>query len=142
MAATSQSAVARYEKNAVVPSVSTLERLLAVCGARLVLSSEWADVLSGLNSSTVRRRRRELLEIARRHGIRNMRLFGSTAKGHARPDSDVDLLVDLQPGRTLLDLSAFRREASDLLGQSVDVATIEMLREPVRLEAQRDAVSV
>jgi hypothetical protein len=49
--------------------------------------------LSGPNGSIVRRYRRELLAIARQHGARNLRVFGSTARGQARPDSDVDLLV-------------------------------------------------
>ena len=142
MAGTSQSAVARYETSAAVPSMSTLDRLLATCGVRLVLSTETAHQLSGLNGSNVRRYRRELLAIARRHGARNLRVFGSTARGQARPDSDIDLLVDLEPSGTLLDLAAFRREASDLLGQPVDVATIDMLREPARTEAERDAIPI
>ena len=50
--------------------------------------------------------------------------------------------MDLEPGRTLLDLVGLRREAGELLGVEVDVATPEMLREPVRAEAERDAVPV
>lgn len=142
MARTSQSAVARYETGAAVPSVATLERLLATCGVRLVISTEAASRLSRLNDSTVRRHRRELLAIARRHGARNLRVFGSMARGEARPDSDVDLLVDLEPGRTLLDLAALTREAAEALGLPVDVATIDMLREPARSQAQRDSIPV
>ncbi|MEA2311559.1 MAG: uncharacterized protein QOE28_1527 [Solirubrobacteraceae bacterium] len=90
----------------------------------------------------MRRHRRELIALARRHGARNLRLFGSRARGEERSDSDVDLLVDLDPGGTLLDLAALRREASELLGRDVDVATPDTLREPVRREAERDAVPV
>jgi predicted nucleotidyltransferase len=90
----------------------------------------------------VRRHRRELLDVARRHGARNLRVFGSVARGQARPDSDVDLLVDLEPGRTLLDLVALRREASAVLGRRADVFTADMLREPARRSAGRDAVPV
>ncbi len=71
-----------------------------------------------------------------------MRVFGSTARGEAGPESDVDLLVDMEPGRTLLDLIALRREASALLGVDVDIATPDTLREAVLREAQRDAVPV
>ena len=71
-----------------------------------------------------------------------MRVFGSTARGEAGPESDVDLLVDMEPGRTLLDLIALRREASALLGVDVDIATSDTLREAVLREAQRDAVPV
>jgi predicted nucleotidyltransferase/DNA-binding XRE family transcriptional regulator len=142
MAGTSQSAVARYETGAAVPSLSTLERLLAACGERLIVSAEPAERLSLLNGTAVRQRRRELLAIARRHGARNVRVFGSTARGQARPDSDIDLLVDLDPGRTLLDLVALRRELSEALGAPVDVATTDMLREPARIEAERDAIPI
>jgi predicted nucleotidyltransferase len=83
-----------------------------------------------------------LLNLARRHGARNVRVFGSTARGEAGPESDVDLLVDMEPGRTLLDLVALRRETSALLGVDVDVATPDTLREAVRREAERDAVPV
>jgi predicted nucleotidyltransferase/DNA-binding XRE family transcriptional regulator len=142
MAGTSQSAIARYETGAAAPSVATLERLLATCGERLILSTERAEGLSRLNDSGLRRHRHDLLAIARKRGARNVRVFGSTARGHARPDSDIDLLVDLQPGRTLLDLVALRRELSEALGRPVDVATMDMLREPARIEAERDAVPI
>jgi uncharacterized protein len=142
MAGTSQSAVARYETGAAVPSLATLERLLAACGERMILSAEAAEGLSRLNGTAVRQRRRELLTIARKHGARNLRVFGSTARGQARPDSDVDVLVDLEPGRTLLDLVALRRELSEALGAPVDVATTDMLREPARIEAERDAIRI
>ena len=46
----------------------------------------------------------EIREIAAKHGARNVRVFGSVARGDARPDSDVDFLVDMEPGRTLLDV--------------------------------------
>jgi uncharacterized protein len=71
--------------------------------------------------------RHELTEIARRHGGHNLRLFGSVARGDDRPDSDVDLLLDLDRGRTLLDLVAIRREASELLGALVDVQVGEIV---------------
>lgn len=141
-AGTSQSAVARYETGVAQPSLRTLERLLAACGDRLELRAVPAAARASVNGSIVRRRRRELLDIARNHGARNVRLFGSTARGEAGPQSDVDLLVDLQPGRTLLDLVALRREASALLGIDVDVVTPDTLRDTVRREAERDAVPV
>jgi predicted nucleotidyltransferase/DNA-binding XRE family transcriptional regulator len=142
LSGTSQSAIARYEKAAAQPSLSTLARLLAACGERLEVRSLPAPGRAELNYSAVRRHRRELREVARRHGARNLRVFGSAARGQARPDSDVDLLVDLEPGRTLLDLVALRREASAVLGRPVDISTADMLRDPVRREAERDGVPV
>jgi predicted nucleotidyltransferase/DNA-binding XRE family transcriptional regulator len=139
-AGTSQPAIARYETGAAQPSLLTLERLLAACGARLELRLAMETRRTAVSTSVVRRHRRELLDLARRYGARNVRVFGSTARGEAGPDSDVDLLVDLEPTRTLLDLIGLRQEASELLGVDVDVATPDMLREPVRHEAERDAV--
>jgi predicted nucleotidyltransferase len=115
---------------------------LATCGHRLLISTEPDERLSRLNGSSVRRHRRELLAIARAHGARNVRVFGSTARGEARFDSDIDLLVDLDPGRTLLDLVALRRELSEVLAKPVDVATREMLRDAALIEAERDAIPI
>ena len=50
------------------------------------------------------KKKEEILRIAARHGARNVRVFGSVARGEARPDSDVDFLVDMEPGRSLLDM--------------------------------------
>jgi hypothetical protein len=68
-------------------------------------------------------KRGAILRIAAAHGARNVRVFGSVARGDARPDSDVDLLIDLEPGRTLLDLSDLLLELRELLGRDVDVVT-------------------
>ena len=62
-----------------------------------------------------------ILAIATRHGARNVRLFGSVARGDARPDSDIDLLVDLEPGRSLLDHVGLWQDLEELLGRRVDV---------------------
>jgi predicted nucleotidyltransferase len=68
-------------------------------------------------------RRREILELAARHGARNVRVFGSMARGDDRATSDVDLLVDMEPGRTLLDVIALEQDLEDLLGRPVEVLT-------------------
>lgn len=64
----------------------------------------------------LRERRKEILGIARRHGVYDVRVFGSVARRDARPDSDVDLLVDAEPDRDLLDIGEFLEEASELPG--------------------------
>ena len=69
-----------------------------------------------------------------------MRAFGSLARGEAQAESDVDLLVNLKPGHTLLDLAAFRREAAEILDLPVDVATIDMLKERIRDEVLNEAL--
>lgn len=71
----------------------------------------------------VREKRSEILEIARRHGATNVRVFGSAARGEATEDSDIDLLVTLEPGRSLLDIASLVLDLRDLLGKKVDVVT-------------------
>ena len=66
-------------------------------------------------------------------------MFGSLARGQELPGSDIDLLAELEPGRTLLDLAAFRREAQGILGMPVDVATPDMLKDRIRAEVQAEA---
>lgn len=65
----------------------------------------------------------EILRISAKHGARNVRVFGSVARGEARPDSDVDFLVDMEPGRSLLDMGGLLMDLRDLLGLEVDVVT-------------------
>jgi len=148
-AGTSQSALARYETGASLPTLPTLERLLAACGRRLEIQTPPARRSSpgssmrgqlGPQADKLRRQRRRLLDAAERHGVSRLRAFGSLARGEATADSDVDLLVTLEPGRTLLDLAAFRREAGEILDLPVDVATADMLKDRIRDEVLSEAL--
>ncbi|MFI5385396.1 MAG: nucleotidyltransferase family protein [Fimbriimonadales bacterium] len=69
------------------------------------------------------RHRDEILDLAARHGATNVRVFGSFARGEARQDSDLDLLVDMEPGRSLIDTIQLIQELGRLLGRKVDVLT-------------------
>jgi predicted nucleotidyltransferase len=69
----------------------------------------------------LRIRREEILRYAASHGARNVRVFGSAARGDADTTSDVDLLVEMEPGRSLLDLVGLWQDLEDLLGTHVDV---------------------
>ena len=71
-----------------------------------------------------------------------MRVFGSTARGTADRDSDVDFLVDLEAGRSLLDLGELLMDLHDLLGRPVDVVTERGLRPAMRDRALREAVAL
>ena len=151
-AETSQPALARYETGEVLPTLPTLERLLLGCGRRLEIRS--AAVGGSRSPATsvrgqlgpgmqaLRRQRRRLLDAARARGVRQVRLFGSRARGDDTPSSDFDLLVELDPGRTLLDLAGFRREAAEILGAPVDVATLDMLKERIRAEVVAEAIRI
>jgi uncharacterized protein len=72
----------------------------------------------------LRAQRTEIERIARNRGAHNLRVFGSVARGEARADSDVEFLVDFEPGRTVLDLSELMLDLEELLGRRVDVVEI------------------
>lgn len=90
-------------------------------------------------SELLRQQRVEILRTASRYGARNVRVFGSAARGDAGPESDIDLLVDLEPGRSLLDLGALLMDLQDLLGCPVDVVTEAGLRSRIRERVLREA---
>lgn len=80
----------------------------------------------------LRARRDELLQLADSHGARNVRVFGSVARGDADGSSDVDFLVDMEQGRSLFDLGALLMDLRDALGCDVDVVTEKGLRERIK----------
>ena len=86
--------------------------------------------------------RRAILDLAARHGARNVRVFGSMARGEAGTESDVDFLVSMEPGRSLLDLGGLLLDLQDLLGRDVDVVTEKGLRSRVRDRVLDEAVAL
>ena len=84
----------------------------------------------------------DILRLASRHGAHNVRLFGSAARGEADVLSDIDILVDLEPGRSLLDLGGLLMDLQELLGCPVDVVTEKGLRPRIRERVLREAVSL
>lgn len=84
----------------------------------------------------------EIRRAAAESGARDVRVFGSVARGEERDGSDVDFLVALEPGRSLLDLARLELRLERLLGRPVDVVTEAGLREPMRAAALREAVHV
>jgi uncharacterized protein len=85
-------------------------------------------------------KREEILRLAAKYGATNVRLFGSVARGQAGPESDIDFLIDMEPGRTLFDLGGLLYELRELLGTSVDVVPEDALREHVRQNVLKEAV--
>jgi len=85
-------------------------------------------------------RRQEILSVARRYGARNVRVFGSVARGEAHSGSDIDFLVDLEPGRSLFDLGGLLFDLQELLGVEVDVVTEKGLRARIRDQVLREAI--
>jgi len=135
----SQSVISAYESSSREPSFETLQKLVAAAGFQLELS------LAPLAPTTIRRQavdqnaarlRRKLGAL----GARNIRLFGSVARGDDRPDSDIDLLVDLAPSVGLFALGRMRTQAERILGASVDVVPANSLKPDVAERALAEAI--
>jgi uncharacterized protein len=93
-------------------------------------------------AEVVQSKRDEILRMAAEHGAHNVRLFGSLARGEADAHSDVDLLVEMEPGRSMLDRVRLIRELERLLGCRVDVATQRVLKPGIRENVLREAVAL
>jgi predicted nucleotidyltransferase len=85
-------------------------------------------------------KREDILRIASKRGASNVRVFGSVARGEADSESDIDLLVDLEPGRSLFDLGGLLMDLQDLLDHKVDVVTERGLRERIRERVLKEAI--
>ena len=92
-----------------------------------------------LDTAALLEKKKDILQIAAKHGARNIRIFGSVARGEARSDSDVDFLVDMEPGRTLFDMGGLLMDLRDLLGLQVDVVTEQGLKPRIRDRVLREA---
>ena len=88
----------------------------------------------------LRARREEILRLAAQRGARHVRVFGSVARGDADARSDVDFLVDLEQGRSLLDLGGLLMDLQDLLDRRVDVVTEKGLKARIRNRVLAEAV--
>lgn len=87
-------------------------------------------------------KREQILAVAEQHGARNVRVFGSIARGDYDENSDIDLLVELEPGRSLFDLSGLIIDLEELLGVKVDVGTYRMLKARNREQILKEAVAL
>jgi predicted nucleotidyltransferase len=95
-----------------------------------------------MTEASLREKRQQILALAEKYGARNVRIFGSVARGEARPDSAVDFLVEMEPGRSLFDLGGLLYELQSLLGVEVDVVTEQGLHHRIRERVLREAIPV
>lgn len=84
--------------------------------------------------------RAEVRRLGEHYGVRNIRVFGSFVRGDARPESDIDLLVEYVPGRSGFDFERFADAVEELLGRKVDVATVNSLHPLIRDRVLSEAV--
>lgn len=113
-----------------------------MCKMGSFTSSNAVDIINLLMDiqTTIQDKRGDILRLAALHGVADVRLFGSVARGDARSDSDVDFLVRLEPGHTLFDLGALLMDLQDLLGRKVDLVTEKGLHWYIRDRILREAI--
>ena len=93
-----------------------------------------------LGNKMLLQNREKILKIAANYGAYNVRVFGSVARGEETPQSDIDFLVDMQPGRSLLDLGGLLYDLQELLQTDVDVVTENGLRPRIKEGILKEAV--
>lgn len=118
---------------------ATLERLAGAVGLRLALE---ASGTPGRARAEVFRKQSLIRSLAKAHGARTVELFGSAARGEDSPGSDLDFMVELERGRSLLDLIGFAEDLQDALGRKVDAVTKAAMKPRVLDEARRDAILI
>lgn len=101
-----------------------------------------AEKPQGSSSVLASREREDINRIAAAHGARNVRVFGSVGRGEANGSSDLDLLVDMAEGKSLLDLVALGADLEEALGVAVDVVTEKSLSPYLRDQILAEAVSL
>lgn len=84
----------------------------------------------------------EIFLLANQFGVKNIKVFGSVARGEAEDNSDIDFLVEMDKGRTLLDRIAFRQELLQIFGREVDVISIKAIKGRIKENILRDAVNL
>jgi len=89
---------------------------------------------------TLRKRRDEILEIARRHGAKKIRVFGSIARGESGEESDIDLVVEYEPGTSLMDHGELIMDLQETLGCRVDVVSERGMRDRMKSRVEAEAV--
>jgi uncharacterized protein len=90
----------------------------------------------------LRTKRKPVLTLAQQYGVRNVRVFGSVASGMAGSTSDIDLLVEMGEGKSLLDRIALKQDLEDFLGSSVDLVTDKGLHQIIKDKVLAEAISL
>jgi hypothetical protein len=145
-AGVTQSVISAYESGQRQPSIPALTRLVDAAGFELTLGLRKPPGrlrrLSGPVGRHVRRHRKDLVATAAAHGVSNLRVFGSVARGEDHPDSDLDLLADFPPGLSLFGLGRLEADLEGILGIRVDLVPAADLKPDVRERVESDLIAL
>jgi|SRR5882757_233379 len=144
-AGVAQSVISAYEADHREPGLRTFTKLIEATGHQLAV-----ELVPGPGNRLglpdtrlgrrLRRHRRAVLELAAQRGARNVRVFGSVARGEDTDTSDVDLLVDIDEDVSVVALAGLRRELTELLGVEVDIVPATTLKSGVRANVLAEAI--
>jgi predicted nucleotidyltransferase len=141
-----QSVISAYEAGHREPALATLATLVDAAGYELTVGLRRQPRrlrrLSGPVGRRVRRRRRDLGDAAAAHGVLNLRVFGSVARGQDSPASDVDLLADLPPDLGLVGLGRVEADLEAIVGARVDLVPAAELKPEVRAHIVEELVAL
>lgn len=141
-----QSVISAYEAGRRQPSLPTLAALIQAAGCELTTGIRRQPRrlarLSGPVGRRLRARRREVVAAAAAHGVTNLRVFGSVARGEDGPGSDVDLLADLPPGMGLFGLGRAQADLEVIVGTRVDLVSAQDLKPGARPRIERELVAL
>ncbi len=145
-AGVTQSVISAYESGQRQPSVPVLARLVDAAGLELTLGLRQTpgrlQRLSGPVGRRVRRYRQDLVATAAAHGVSNLRVFGSVARGEDHPGSDLDLLADFPPGLSLFGLGRLEADLEDILHTRVDLISAADLKPGVLERVESDLIAL
>lgn len=96
--------------------------------------------MSGID--LLNRNKDKILKIASENGLSNIRIFGSTARGEDHSDSDIDLLVQIEDGRTLFDLIRFKQKVEELVGRKIDVVSDQGINEMIKETIMNEVIQL
>lgn len=144
LAGVAQPMISAYENDRREPTWSTLQKLLAATGHTLTVRPlDPAEQTHDPSTLTViRRQRRQIVSLLERGGAHHPRVFGSVARGDDTDDSDIDVMVDLDPDVSVVRLIGLERQLSELLGRPVDLVPAEALKPNVRSDALAQSVAL
>jgi len=128
-----------YQANIECPIYEELSRILNKLAE---LDSEKGKDGKAKMDDLIEKNRNRILLLAKENGVRNVRVFGSMARNEAGPDSDLDLLVDIEKGRSGLALGGFLFDVSELVDRKVDVVTEKSLHPRIREKVLHEARSL
>jgi len=138
--------ISAYEAGRREPALATLATLVDATGYELTVGLRRQPRrlrrLSGPVGRRVRRHRRDLVDAAAAHGVSNLRVFGSVARGQDSPESDVDLLADLPPDLGLVGLARVEADLEAIVGVRVDLVPADDLKPEVRSHVEVEVVAL